>query len=88
MVTEVERAGRAPLAIFHDEQLSEEPELLRAAGAVALLAAENAELESAWDAAWRTCGIRARGRSWPATESGAGSSAISTTAYSSDSWPC
>ena len=51
VVTEVERKGRAPLAIFHDEQLSEEPELLRAAGAVALLAAENTDLESAWNAA-------------------------------------
>jgi signal transduction histidine kinase len=36
------------VAIVHDEQLAEDPELLRAAGAVALLALENAELESAW----------------------------------------
>jgi signal transduction histidine kinase len=32
----------------HDAQLSEDPELLQAAGAVALLALENAELDSAW----------------------------------------
>ena len=37
--------------------------------------------------AWRTCRTRARGPSWPATESGAGSSATSTTASSSDLWP-
>jgi signal transduction histidine kinase len=35
-------------AIVHDSQLSEDPELLQAAGAVALLALENAELDAAW----------------------------------------
>jgi signal transduction histidine kinase len=48
-VTEVERDGRLAIAIFHDAQLSEEPELLRAAGAVALLVVENSELKAAWN---------------------------------------
>jgi signal transduction histidine kinase len=47
-LSEVERDGRPAIAIVHDEQLSEDPELLQAAGAVALLALENAELDSAW----------------------------------------
>jgi signal transduction histidine kinase len=34
--------------IVHDRQLVDDPELLRAAGAVALLALENAELDAAW----------------------------------------
>jgi signal transduction histidine kinase len=34
----------------HDEQLSDDPELLQAAGAVALLALENAKLDAAWRA--------------------------------------
>jgi signal transduction histidine kinase len=46
--TEVDRDGNAAIAIVHDEQLSEDPELLQAAGAVALMALENAELDSAW----------------------------------------
>jgi signal transduction histidine kinase len=46
--TEVDRDGRAVIAIVHDKQLSEDPELLQAAGAVALLALENAELDVAW----------------------------------------
>jgi signal transduction histidine kinase len=33
---------------MHDAQLSEDPELLQAAGAVTLLALENADLEAAW----------------------------------------
>ena len=49
-LTEVERDGRPAAAIVHDTQLSEDPELLQAAGAAALLAQENAELESAWKA--------------------------------------
>ena len=49
MLTEVERDGQAAAAIVHDAQLAEEPELLRAAGAVALLAQENAQLEAAWN---------------------------------------
>ena len=47
-VTEVEREGQPAVAIVHDSQLSEDPELLHAAGAVALLALENAELDAAW----------------------------------------
>ena len=49
VLTEVERDGQAAAAIVHDAQLAEEPELLRAAGAVALLAQENAQLETAWN---------------------------------------
>jgi signal transduction histidine kinase len=48
MVTEVERNEKPAVSIVHDEQLAEDPELLRAAGAVALLAFENAELDTAW----------------------------------------
>jgi signal transduction histidine kinase len=47
-LTEVQRDGRPAAAIVHDSQLSEDPELLQAAGAVALLALENNELDSAW----------------------------------------
>ena len=46
--TEISRDGRAVLAITHDNQLSEDPELLQAAAAVALMALENAELDAAW----------------------------------------
>ena len=41
VLTEVERDGQAAAAIIHDAELAEEPELLQAAGAVALLAQEN-----------------------------------------------
>ena len=44
----VHRAGSPAVAIEHDAQLNEDPELLNAAGAIALLAAENAELEAGW----------------------------------------
>jgi len=47
-LSEVERDGRPAAAIIHDDQLSEDPELLQAAGAVALLSLENAELDAAW----------------------------------------
>jgi signal transduction histidine kinase len=47
-LTEIERDGRPAAVIVHDKQLADDPELLQAAGAVALLALENAELESAW----------------------------------------
>ena len=47
-VTEIDRDGRAVIAIIHDKQLSDDPELLQAAGAVALLALENAELDAGW----------------------------------------
>jgi signal transduction histidine kinase len=48
VLTEVERDGRRTAAIVHDAQLADDPELLQAAGATALLALENAELQSAW----------------------------------------
>jgi signal transduction histidine kinase len=48
VLTAVERDGRPAAAIIHDAQLAEEPELVHAPGAVALLAQENAELELAW----------------------------------------
>ena len=48
IVTEIERDGRPAAAIVHDADLAEEPELLQAAGAIALLAQENAELEAGW----------------------------------------
>jgi signal transduction histidine kinase len=47
-VTVVERDGAPSVALVHDPQLEDDPELLRAAGAVALLAAENAKLDAAW----------------------------------------
>jgi signal transduction histidine kinase len=47
----VRHEGAPPVAIIHDPQLNDDPELLEAAGAVALLAAENAELEAGWTAA-------------------------------------
>jgi signal transduction histidine kinase len=46
--TEIDRDEHAVIEIVHDEQLSEDPELLQAAGAVALMALENAELDAAW----------------------------------------
>jgi len=46
--TEVRRGGQPAAAIVHDSQLAENPELLQAAGAVALLALENSELDAAW----------------------------------------
>lgn len=47
-LTVVERDGRPAVALIHDAQLEDDPELLQAAGAVALLAEENAELDEAW----------------------------------------
>ena len=52
-VTVVQRDGSPPVAIEHDAQLNDDPELLNAAGAVALLAAENAELDAGWNEAMR-----------------------------------
>jgi len=46
--TEIDQNGRPLVVIVHDQQLVDDPELLRAAGAVALLALENAELDTAW----------------------------------------
>jgi signal transduction histidine kinase len=48
VLTVAERDGRPAAGVIHDAQLAEEPELVHAAGAVALLARENAELELAW----------------------------------------
>jgi signal transduction histidine kinase len=48
-LTVVERNGTHAVAILHDVQLNDDPELLQAAGAVALLAEENAELDVAWN---------------------------------------
>jgi signal transduction histidine kinase len=47
-VTVVQRDGSPAVAIVHDAQLDDDPELLNAAGAIALLAAENAELDAGW----------------------------------------
>ncbi len=47
-VTLVHDDGAPSVAIIHDPQLNDDPELLEAAGAVALLAAENAELDAGW----------------------------------------
>jgi signal transduction histidine kinase len=44
----VAHEGVPPVAILHDPQLDDGPELLEAAGAVALLATQNAELEAGW----------------------------------------
>ena len=52
-LTTVEREGRPAAAILHDVQLSDDPELLSAAGSAALLAAENTELDRAWNASLR-----------------------------------
>ena len=40
--------GAPAVAIVHDPQLNDDPELLEAAGALALLAAENADLDAGW----------------------------------------
>ena len=48
VLTEVQRDGRVAAAIVHDAQLAEEPELLRAGGAIVLLVQENAELDAGW----------------------------------------
>src|SRR3954468_4744914 len=47
-VTIVQRDGSPAVALVHDAQLNDDPELLNAAGSVAVLAAENAELEAGW----------------------------------------
>ncbi|HEY1366468.1 MAG TPA: ATP-binding protein [Gaiellaceae bacterium] len=60
-LTEVDRNDRPAVAIVHDAQLSDDPELLQAAGATALLARENAELQAAWNESLRELrGSRAR----------------------------
>jgi signal transduction histidine kinase len=44
----VGRDGTPSVALIHDIQLNDDPELLQSAGAIALLAAENAELDGEW----------------------------------------
>jgi signal transduction histidine kinase len=44
----VRHEGAPDVAIIHDPQLNDDPELLEAAGALALLAAENADLDAGW----------------------------------------
>jgi signal transduction histidine kinase len=46
--TLVRHEGAPAVAIIHDPQLNDDPELLEAAGAIALLAAENAQLGAGW----------------------------------------
>ena len=48
MTTVVDRDGRPSVALIHDAELADDPELLQTAGVVALLAAENAELDTGW----------------------------------------
>jgi signal transduction histidine kinase len=47
-VTLVQRDGRVRAELRHDAQLDDDPELLQAAGVVALLVQENTELDAAW----------------------------------------
>ena len=49
-VTLVRHEGTPAVALIHDPALADDPELLEAAGSVALLAAENAELDAGWTA--------------------------------------
>jgi signal transduction histidine kinase len=44
----IEQRGVPAAALLHDAHLTDDPELLQAAGAVALLAAENAALDAGW----------------------------------------
>src|SRR5215216_325387 len=48
-LTVIEHLGRPAVAILHDAQLNDDPELLQTAGAVALLAADNADLDAEWN---------------------------------------
>jgi len=60
-VTVISNEGAPTVAIVHDPQLNDDPELLDTAGAVALLAAQNAELETSWkDALQELARSRAR----------------------------
>jgi signal transduction histidine kinase len=47
-VTLISHQGAPTVAIVHDPQLNDDPELLETAGAAVLLAAENAQLEASW----------------------------------------
>jgi signal transduction histidine kinase len=51
--TVIERDRGRAAVLFHDAQLTDDPELLQAAGTVALLALENLDLEAAWTEALR-----------------------------------
>lgn len=51
VVTYVERDARPSIALVHAAQLADDPELVQAAGAIALLVAENVELDAGWTAA-------------------------------------
>lgn len=57
----VRHEGTPTVAIIHDPQLNDAPELLEAAAAAALLAAENAELDAGWKEAVHGLG-RSRAR--------------------------
>jgi signal transduction histidine kinase len=48
-MTVVEHNDTPAVAMLHDAQLNDDPELLQTAAAVVLLAAENAELDAAWN---------------------------------------
>jgi signal transduction histidine kinase len=52
-LTEIDQDGKPAAAIVHETQLADDPELLQAAGATALLARENAELQAGWTATLR-----------------------------------
>jgi signal transduction histidine kinase len=52
-LTEIDHDGSPAAAIVHEVQLADDPELLQAAGATALLARENAELQAGWTATLR-----------------------------------
>jgi hypothetical protein len=56
-VTLLESDGRPAAAIVHDAQLDDDPELLQAAGAVVLLAAENAQLDATWGDSVKELGL-------------------------------
>jgi signal transduction histidine kinase len=60
-VTLISHEGAPKVAIVHDRQLNDDPELLETAGAAVLLAAENAELEAGWTEALQEL-ERSRGR--------------------------
>ena len=48
IATIVDLEGQPSAALIHDAQLADDPELLQTAGSVALLAAENAQLDGDW----------------------------------------
>ncbi|MFL5674098.1 MAG: sensor histidine kinase [Chloroflexota bacterium] len=60
-MTLISHEGTPSVALIHDPQLNDDPELLETAGAAALLAAENADLEARWrDALGELAESRAR----------------------------